>query len=67
MSDYAIEEYGNGFIIADYSGKIPTPYGVRYRGKSNIWKTQPTISIDDVFPTKEDAVAVLVLMGCKYD
>jgi hypothetical protein len=57
--DLEIEDYGGGFIIADYSGKVQTPYGARYRGKSGVWKTQPVISLDDVFQSEAEAMAAI--------
>lgn len=63
-SDYDIETYGDGFRIADYSEQVPTPYGVRFRGKSGVWNTmQPITDLDDVFETEAEAEAAITKMG----
>jgi hypothetical protein len=51
----AIESYGGGFIIADYSGEVPTRFGARYRGISGEWREQPIVR--DPFPTEEAAIS----------
>lgn len=48
----SIESYGYGFIVAEYDEKIQ-PFGCRYTGPKEEWKTQP-IGIS-TFNTREDA------------
>lgn len=38
---YVIEYYGNGFIVADYSGKRGR-HGAAYAGLDGAWHDQPT-------------------------
>lgn len=45
----AIEEFGNGYIVADYSGNRGRQ-GAAYAGVDGIWQDQP-MGIDP-FPTK---------------
>lgn len=35
-----IEAYGGGFIVADYSGKVPSRFDAWYRGVSDAWLEQ---------------------------
>ena len=37
---YAVESYGGGFILCDYSGKRGK-FGAAYRGKDGEWRSQP--------------------------
>jgi len=48
MDDYAIEAYGKGYLIADYSGNRGK-HGAAYRGVSDKWLDQPQVS--DPFST----------------
>lgn len=66
-SDYEIEDYCGGFIIADYSEKSPTPHGVRYRGQRLNWEMQRIIPPDEVFPTKEKAMQAIDKDGTGID
>ncbi|WP_280411714.1 hypothetical protein [Nocardia asiatica] len=52
MDDYAIESYGGGFIIADYSGNRGQA-GAAYTGVSLEWNEQPIVP--DPFPTEAAA------------
>lgn len=52
MSDYAIEDYGTGYIIADYSGNRGK-YGAAYAGVALDWDSQPIVR--DPFPTEAAA------------
>lgn len=49
-----IEQYGGGFIIADYSGKTPTQFGARYCGVDLKWRNQPVVG--QPFDSDADAV-----------
>lgn len=49
----AVEPYGGGFILADYSGNRGE---ASYRGVRDQWSPQP-IQLKPVFPTKEEAIA----------
>ena len=60
--DVFIEEYGGGFIIVDYSGRVASRFGIRFRGVSAEWRDQPVIA--DPFPTRAEAiVAALAEIG----
>jgi hypothetical protein len=37
---YAIEQYGNGFIVADYSGERGS-HGAAFTGTDGVWRNQP--------------------------
>ena len=49
-----IEKYLNGFIIADYSNKVPSRFGVRFQGANNNWRDQAIGLVP--FATKEKAI-----------
>ncbi len=49
---FSIEQYGGGFIIADYSGKRGE---ASYCGKSMQWTRQPIV-FPPFFETKEEAL-----------
>lgn len=49
---YAIESYGTGFIVADYSGERGR-HGAAMAGLDGVWKSQP-IGLTP-FPTREAA------------
>ena len=51
---YAVEPYGGGFILVDYSGKRGT-FGAAYRGRGDVWFNQP--SGMSPFATEADAWA----------
>lgn len=52
MDDIAIESYGGGFILADYSGNRGK-FGAAYCGSDGLWRDQP-IGMEP-FQTKEEA------------
>lgn len=58
MSNYKIEPYGKGFIVADYSGNRGK-FGAAYAGKTGEWHIQP-IALDP-FATEDDAEKFILL------
>lgn len=52
--NYAIDKYGSGFIVADYSGKRGR-FGAAYAGRDGKWKSQPIIA--EPFTSFEEAEA----------
>jgi len=49
---YAVESYGGGFIVVDYSGKRGE-FGAAYRGMGGEWRSQPVVQ--DPYPTEDAA------------
>lgn len=56
IANYAIEPYGVGWIIADYSGRRGL-HGAAYRGRSDYWESQPRVR--DPFVLEQDARKVV--------
>jgi len=52
LSDYAIEPYANGFLVAYYSGNRGK-HGAAYCGVGGEWSSQPIVH--DPFPDKASA------------
>jgi hypothetical protein len=59
MSDYTIEAYGGGWIIADYSGNRGK-FGAAYRGRSAEWHDQPIVN--DPFAKEYDAQRMVAVL-----
>lgn len=49
---YSIEQYGGGFLVADYSGNRGK-FGAAYAGENGEWRDQPII--DAPFDTESAA------------
>ena len=41
LKPWAIENYGKGVIVADYSGKRGK-FGAAYAGRDGVWRDQPS-------------------------
>ncbi len=52
-AEYAVERYGKGFIVADYSGKRGR-LGAAYAGRDGVWHDQP-ISVGEPFASEDAA------------
>ncbi len=49
-----IESFEDGYLIADYSGKRKSKFGVLFAGRSLKWKSDPLIR--DIFDSESEAI-----------